>query len=91
VWKVEEEGWAFLRFKDGGDIDGDGVEDGDELSTHFAIESEKPLAGIHVFLSGVVEVIVSESGVFDIGEGAVEIIDKGGKMLKIASSAFGGP
>jgi hypothetical protein len=41
------------------------------------------------------EVEVPDSDVFDIGvgkrEGALAITDKGGKMLKIESSAFGGP
>jgi len=95
------EGVECLRW-DGGDTDRGGVEDGDGTSAHSVDSDEKIplplLLGIHgAFLLDCVgrTSIISCSGV-DVkelgeGEGAFVMIERGGKMLKIWSSACGGP
>jgi hypothetical protein len=71
------------------------VDDGD---AHSDVESEKnplPFVCIHDLLPDGREEVDSRSGVvvkgLGDGEGALVIIESGGRMLKIWSSAWGGP
>jgi hypothetical protein len=100
-WWLAEGGMESLRC-DGGDTERGGVEDGDGTSAHSVDSDEKIPAPLLLGAHGVLLLdgggrisIGSHSGV-DVkglgeGEGALVMIERGGKMLKIWSSACGGP
>jgi len=95
---AEEGGIECLRLTIGGDTDRGGVEDGEGTSAHSDVDSAKnplPLVDAHGLFPDGSEPAGSRSGVVVMGlgegEGALVMIESGGKMLKIWSSACGGP
>jgi hypothetical protein len=78
---------------DGGDEDRGGVDDEEwMLAQSEGVSGKNPLVGHELPLAGSGWTLSSRllDGVGE-GEGALEMIDNGGNMLKIESSAWGGP